>query len=380
MIGGYLLRVDNRRRRLKLLLQQSLSFREIVVQTGPLLSISIPTYNRAKFLDRLLTAIYEQAANDPRLEVIVSDNASTDGTREVVDKFQAWGMKFRYVRNPENIGGNPNMLRCFEMCTGRYAWVFGDDDIIAPGALPKLLQLLEGGEYDLVFLAPYLFPGDSDRFLPQPTLWPHTVNVTSDPSRLVDLVNTYSDFDFITATILNRERARQLVEPDLGPYIADHILQMGWILPLLKNMRRGVYVQAQWLGRAEFNAHGGYDLARHFGMCFANSVNRWLDGNPALKKKTVDNHLTMGLISLALHIWEIEKWSRFHPIKVDNPHKKLVPYFGRNPRYWLCTFPMIVLPKPLSKAWALPWMVRRKLLRFWYQRITPSIKMRGTQK
>lgn len=133
----------------------------------PLLSISIPTYNRAACLKKLLTILYEQASGDPRVELIVSDNASTDGTQKVAEHFLQMGMKFRYVRNEVNVGGDENVRRCYAIARGKYTWVFGDDDVLAPGALQRLLPILETSDYDLLFLAPYHFPGSSDHFLPK---------------------------------------------------------------------------------------------------------------------------------------------------------------------------------------------------------------------
>ena len=75
----------------------------------PLLSISVPTYNRARCLERLLTILHEQSADDPRVELIVSDNASTDGTQAVAEDFLRRGMNFRYVRNQVNVGGDENI-------------------------------------------------------------------------------------------------------------------------------------------------------------------------------------------------------------------------------------------------------------------------------
>ena len=68
------------------------------------------------------------------------------------------------------------------MTRGKYAWVFGDDDVIAPGALRKILSLLEASCYDLIFLAPYHFPGESDRFLPSRPLRRACSTVTSAAS------------------------------------------------------------------------------------------------------------------------------------------------------------------------------------------------------
>ncbi len=102
-----------------------------------LLTIAIPTYNRSKFLDMLLYSIYNQY--DSRLEVIVSDNASTDNTEGIVKKFE----NLVYIRNTENIGPDANFLQCYEKANGKYIWLIGSDDLVFPGAISYILNFLE---------------------------------------------------------------------------------------------------------------------------------------------------------------------------------------------------------------------------------------------
>jgi glycosyltransferase involved in cell wall biosynthesis len=306
------------------------------------------------------------------VEVIVSDNASTDVTKALVEDFLQRGMKLRYVRNEVNVGGDENIRRCYAMASGKYTWVFGDDDVIAPGALTTILSLLSAGEYDLVFLASYPFPGDATDTLPKRRWWLDAYNVTSDPLRFVDLVDTHSDLMFITSMIINRERAQESVVADNSRYVANNIIQLSWILPVLKNMRRGLYVDAQLVGIATLNAAGGYDAGHYFGLRFKAALDCWLDTESALSKRLINNHLTMWVTPWLDWMWNIENMSR-DKIDVVDPHQNLLPIFGSNPRYWTCVYPMIVLPELLAKTWAFPWLVRRKLMRLWYQTITPKL-------
>lgn len=322
-----------------------------------------------------MTILHEQASGDARVEVTVSDNCSTDGTPALVKRFQERGMSLRYVRNETNVGGDENIRRCYAMTTGKYAWVFGDDDVIAPGALHKILSLLETSEYDLLFLAPYHFPGESDRFLPSRRLWRDVWNVTSSPIRLVDLVDTHSDLMFISSVIINRQRAKELVQADLTPYVRNNIIQLSWILPILKNMRQGMYLDAQLMGQATLNAAGGYDAGHYYGARFKNALDSWLEPDAPLTERLINNHLTMWVAPWLDWMWNNDNLSR-DKIDVADPHRNLLPIYGRNLRYWLCVWPIIVLPKSLARIWAFPWLVRRKLLRLWYQTITPSIKIK----
>ena len=90
----------------------------------PILSICIPTYNRADILRNNLEIISEQL-NENRtneVEIIVSDNCSPDITREVAANMQKLGLPIVYNRNAENIGADGNFLKCMTIASGKYVY------------------------------------------------------------------------------------------------------------------------------------------------------------------------------------------------------------------------------------------------------------------
>src|SRR4051812_20844699 len=91
----------------------------------PRFTIGIPTYNRAHLLRGSMAAALEQTW--PDVEVVVSDNASTDKTSEVVG---AAGPRVRYARNPTNRGAAYNVARLVELARGDYFSFLPDDDLI----------------------------------------------------------------------------------------------------------------------------------------------------------------------------------------------------------------------------------------------------------
>lgn len=99
------------------------------------LSICIPTYNRAPELRQLLSSIAAQLGHTVDLEIVVSDNASTDDTLQMVAEFTAAGMPIHYHRSPENVGFDRNILRVVDLAAGEFCWLFGSDDLMEPGAL-----------------------------------------------------------------------------------------------------------------------------------------------------------------------------------------------------------------------------------------------------
>lgn len=117
------------------------------------LSICMPTYNRAGHLQNLLGVIFSQLEKYALLdvvEVLVSDNDSPDNTSEIVQKYLPLGL--RYSKNPTNIGPDANFLKLFEMATGDYIWLPGDDDSINADTLAYIIKLIDTEQFDYLYL------------------------------------------------------------------------------------------------------------------------------------------------------------------------------------------------------------------------------------
>jgi abequosyltransferase len=108
------------------------------------LSFCIPTLNRASELRESLSSIVEQA-DEARLpiEVVIVDGGSTDGTAEMVDSFAASDFAtIRRIPSATKSGVDRDILQSVECATGRWCWLFSDDDRLAPGALRHVHGLL----------------------------------------------------------------------------------------------------------------------------------------------------------------------------------------------------------------------------------------------
>jgi glycosyltransferase involved in cell wall biosynthesis len=111
----------------------------------PLLSFAIPVRNGEAHIRRLIDSILAQGIDD--IEIVFSDNASTDQTAEIVQEYQSRDPRFRYFRNEEDIGQLENFNRVFELSRGRYFRWIGVDDWLEPGYARKCLNLLENNPY-----------------------------------------------------------------------------------------------------------------------------------------------------------------------------------------------------------------------------------------
>ena len=116
-----------------------------VSERQPLLSICIPTYKRIAYLRELLPILLREVEDANRedagrVELVVCDNASPDGTEAFCRETGNAGCV--YFRNAENVGGDANFLLCIERARGRHVWIFGDDELIEEGALARVLDIL----------------------------------------------------------------------------------------------------------------------------------------------------------------------------------------------------------------------------------------------
>ncbi len=107
------------------------------------LSICMPTRNRASFIAETLENVISQS--DERIEIVIVDGASTDNTEEVVKNFKRKFDNIVYYRGDENPGVDRDMARTIELARGEYCWMLSDDDLLAPGAIKRMLKEIESG-------------------------------------------------------------------------------------------------------------------------------------------------------------------------------------------------------------------------------------------
>ena len=92
------------------------------------LSICIPTYKRAGYLNDVLTDLFEQPVELGPFEVLVGDNASPDDTPLVLHDWARRRPEVRYVRQTENVGVYGNLVTVYRLAKGRYSVYLADDD------------------------------------------------------------------------------------------------------------------------------------------------------------------------------------------------------------------------------------------------------------
>jgi glycosyltransferase involved in cell wall biosynthesis len=108
-------------------------------ESAPLVCICIPTYNAEKTIRETLSSLLAQ--NYSNLKILVVDNASADGTLEVVQAFS--DPRISVHRSEVNIGAEGNFNRCIQLAKGKYTAIYHADDIYEPQMVARQVEFLE---------------------------------------------------------------------------------------------------------------------------------------------------------------------------------------------------------------------------------------------
>lgn len=230
--------------------------------TQALLTILVPTYNRAGFVERLLGVLERDLANLPQVRVVVGDNASTDDTPKVTQAYQRRRPGWLFLRHASNLGPDENFCRCLERVQTPYFWIVGDDDLPREGVIRRVVQLLQEQRPDLLYLSSEWRPDVSgDRGW----TFASTLSVQArDRENFAAAINVW--VTFISGMVVNSDTLRAASPTGLAlrRYTGTNLVQLGWVLPVLMAGQRFLTVREPWILATHENT-GGYKLLTVFG-------------------------------------------------------------------------------------------------------------------
>ena len=128
----------------------------------PILSVCISTYNRAEWLASSLrnwTAQHPTPHQD--VELFICDNASSDHTSEIVQPYLDRS-DFVYHKNTVNVGMLGNLRETAHLAQGNYIWIIGDDDLLLPGAIDRVLNVINNNQDIALVYLNYAYTREDD--------------------------------------------------------------------------------------------------------------------------------------------------------------------------------------------------------------------------
>ncbi len=316
----------------------------------PLLTFAIPTFNRARKLNQILGILQEQMRSETRVELIVSDNASSDSTADLVTEYQNRGLTIQYIRNKSNIGADRNILQCYEQAAGKYVWIFGDDDLIAPGTLSRVLDALSSQRYDLVCIRAYFFEGEY-------TQHQHFTPVSDlDLLKSEDIARNFHVFlTFISGIIVNKERISSVPHESFDSLLGTNLVQLGPVYTVLNCQRRSLIIRDPLIAATGNSNNVNYALYHAFGPALSEITHGWIEAKSI--QQAIFNAAIQTFFPFFILITRQSNAPRF----LEDPHQVLCSCYGNNFRYWIFDYPIYALPLPLAKVWLLAVRAMNKL-------------------
>jgi glycosyltransferase involved in cell wall biosynthesis len=126
--------------------------------SSPLVSIVIATYNGERFLREQLDSLVSQTY--PHLEIVIVDDASTDGTIAILEEYDLKHTHIRLFKSEVNLGYIKNFEKGILLCEGEYIALSDQDDIWLPEKISKLMGVR--GDHPLVYCNSELIDGDGE--------------------------------------------------------------------------------------------------------------------------------------------------------------------------------------------------------------------------
>jgi len=221
---------------------------EMVFPPRKLLTIAFITYNRRQYLAESLPRVLAQVGNLAQVEVLVSDNASTDDTRAFVQEMQKMYKELRYHCNEKNVGAEGNIHRAMQASRGEYVLIAGDDDYFCDGALHVLLDTIKKNRGDALF---YMAQN------------PTPMHVHRGAGALEYIARLNYAMTWLTAVVMRRDLYLGIEEPQ--KYDDTRMPQVYLQLEILKQMAEFTIIEGQFFAEGTGNHEpAGYNFAEVF--------------------------------------------------------------------------------------------------------------------
>ncbi len=305
----------------------------------PLLTIAIPTWNRATFLRLNLVQLATQLKGHTQsVEILISDNCSTDGTQAVVNEFSQKGLQIRYTRNSENIGSDCNIAQCFNEAEGRYVMILGDDGLLVDGALSLLLALLEKNNYGVLSVGAYGYENDFRREQPGGGFR------LREFSNIADFVVDLGVFStLISVNVVSKEL---LAGVDAREFCGSNLVQTQLVYRAALRAGMNACVK-QHLVAYKRNNSGGYAFSQVFVDHFMNILDECrILGLPREAVLKIEQRLLIGYYPF--YIWR-QRLDGGEDLAVAR--KRFQTRFAGRWAFNLFLAPIFFLPRPLALAW-----------------------------
>ena len=302
----------------------------------PLLSIVIPTFNREKYIDLSLKQILkeEELLNHGVIELIVSDDCSSDKTEKLVKSYISKGASIQFSRNKKNLGLDGNVAKTINQANGKYVLVLGDDDLFIDGAIQWLVNTLKQKDYGVVCMKAYGYERDHNAEFPGRQGKEKEFTSFSD-----FLISIGPLVTFTSACVFNKEILGKF---DAKENCGSWLVHLPLILASAIKAKINLYSTRYHIA-AKRNNSGGYDFIK----VFVKNLGVFLD---ALKKRGVseDTILKFERKMMINYLPFYLLRQRLRRVSQEENIILLKNRYGKSIYLWFWLLPTAALPRPIA--------------------------------
>lgn len=278
-----------------------------------------------------------------KMEIIISDNCSTDDTQEIVQIAIKNGFVCRYIRNETNLGMDGNFVSCFRKANGRYVWLLGDDDTIIVDSLVKIVEILDvPNEYGLLHI--YQKEGLNSE-----------ITYLIDKHEMIKDVSYY--ITFISANIVNTKYVSSI---DFEKYMGTWFTLVPlYLLALLTESKNIILNRRAFDAAKDYDRNGGYNFFEVFVHNYLTIMAEYIKDNELYTwlKKDIWS-LVWGNAKKMLVKKETGNYS------TENAWRIIAKYYANEWYAWITwiSYPFIVLKRKI-KLFYQKIMIRLKIIK-----------------
>jgi glycosyltransferase involved in cell wall biosynthesis len=304
-------------------------------------------------LAEALDALLSQVGGNDQVEILISDNASTDATPTLAHDYLVRYPQIRYHQNAENVGFDGNVVVCIEQARGEYVSFFSDDDLPSPGVFAAVLNALANHKPAILYLNHYPFYGGDYRVhigLKHPA---HDRVFTDGKEFLLT-----AGLGFISALTVRADYAREFI-PKVKRGLGQAHLDISARIALLKPGPFALLGTQAIAARAQV----AYDSVTYAAISEA-SFYHGLGAEGLLDPDTVRRRVGGSIPHNLFRAVLTKKCSANHrQLKEQMP--LLVDTYRRYPQFYLFVCPILLLPRVFLIG---PYRLGRALVRWRYAR------------
>jgi glycosyltransferase involved in cell wall biosynthesis len=328
-----------------------------------LLSICIPTYNRASCLFECLTSICEAISGyESNVEIIISDNVSTDNTEEVIKYFARKHEIIRCHRNQENIGGENNFRLVATLAEGKYIWVFGDDDRMEKNAIQVVLSAASNN-YSIIICNYTVWTSDFNRKLRSSKIKKSKDEILNNKNNLLEEYHVH--LSYISSIVVQKDIFLLLQSSEYEFFNQYGMSFMNAIyVGFSRDGSTAMFISEEIVNNRSGNS-GNFNFYKYFAvgiaLVFANLL-KYGYSEPAISNAKKKN-LVEFVLPMALYLSLKADYDRFQVLRW------MFTYYKKIIEFWIIFLPIWATPKLLVRIIKNAGALRSKIISKYEKRV-----------